>query len=140
MATCLTPRFLTVAARKSCAWFTAIFDPLPTRDDRSILIIWHVCREQPPGCVSKRFVAHFTLSVPPMPNAFDPYREAVVVETNTIWPEEYEAWDASDRGVVEAKLHADPKACTEMDYVRMHTGFCREIKVTAADLQRIGVV
>ncbi len=74
-----------------------------------------------------------------MPNAFDPYREALVVETNTIWPEEYEAWDERDRAVIESRLHADPKACTEMDYVRMHTGFCREVKVTAADLQRLGV-
>lgn len=74
-----------------------------------------------------------------MPNAFDPYREALVVETSTIWPEEFEGWDDRDRAVVEAKLHAEPQAATEMDYVRMHTGFCREIKVTAADLQRLGV-
>lgn len=73
-----------------------------------------------------------------MPNAFDPYREALVVETNTIWPVEYESWDPHARAEFEARLHSDPKACGELDYVRLHTGFCREVKVTAADVQRLG--
>ena len=73
-----------------------------------------------------------------MPNAFDPYREALVVETNTIWPDEYDDWDVRDKSAVESKLHSDPQQCTEMDYVRMHTGFCRQVTVTPADLERLG--
>jgi len=72
-----------------------------------------------------------------MPNAFDPYREALVVETNTIWPAEYEGWDTAQKLVVETRLHGDPQACANMDYVRMHTGFCREVTVTPEDIQRL---
>ena len=40
-----------------------------------------------------------------MPNAFDPYRETLVVETSTVWPDEYDAWEPSAREQLE-------KACT----------------------------
>ncbi len=72
-----------------------------------------------------------------MANAFDPYREALVVETNTIWPAELGDTPPVERAKVEAALHADPKSAANLDYVRMHTGFCREIIVSAADLQRL---
>jgi hypothetical protein len=73
-----------------------------------------------------------------MPNAFDPYREALVVETQTVWPDEYDAWDENERDQVAARLHAEPQAASEMDYVRLHTGFCRQITVTPADIERVG--
>ena len=73
-----------------------------------------------------------------MPNAFDPYREALVVEEQTIWPDEYDEWDEAERERVGSLLHAEPQAAAEMDYQRLHTGFCRQITVTAADLNRIG--
>jgi hypothetical protein len=72
-----------------------------------------------------------------MANAFDPYREALVVETSTIWPDEFEGMPRAERADLAAKLHASPQAAAEMDYVRLHTGFCREITVTAADLERV---
>jgi hypothetical protein len=34
-------------------------------------------------------------------------------------------------------LHAEPQAAAEMDYVRQHTGFCRQITVTPADIARL---
>lgn len=71
-----------------------------------------------------------------MANAFDPYREALVVEQLTIWPEEYDSWDETQRERVAAQLHADPQAAADLDYVRLHTGFCRQITVTDADMQR----
>ncbi|HEV7224127.1 MAG TPA: hypothetical protein VGN42_15565 [Pirellulales bacterium] len=71
-----------------------------------------------------------------MANAFDPYREALVVEQLTIWPEAYDSWDEAQREQVAAQLHADPQAAADLDYVRLHTGFCRQITVTDADLQR----
>jgi hypothetical protein len=72
-----------------------------------------------------------------MANAFDPYREALVVETSTIWPEEYEDWSAADRFRIEQLLHSKPQQAADLDYVRMHTGFCRQITVTEQDLERV---
>lgn len=70
-----------------------------------------------------------------MANAFDPYREALVVEIATIWPDEYDDLDEAQKQRIEQQLHADPQAASEMDYVRLHTGFCRQITVTPADLE-----
>jgi hypothetical protein len=73
-----------------------------------------------------------------MPNAFDPYREALVVETQTMWPDEYDAWEEADRERIAQRLHAQPQDAAEMDYQRLHTGFCRQITVTPADIERVG--
>ena len=72
-----------------------------------------------------------------MANEFDHYREALVMEQATIWPEQFDDWEASDRRRVEAALHADPKHCADLTYFRQHTGFCRQITVTQADLERL---
>lgn len=72
-----------------------------------------------------------------MPDKFDPYREALVMETNTIWPAEYDDWEPEDKARVEAALHADPASCSHLEYVRTHTGFCRQITVSAADIERV---
>ena len=72
-----------------------------------------------------------------MPNEFDPYREALVVETETIWPDEFDDVDLRERLTLESRLHADPQHATELLYVRTHTGFSRQITVTADDLQRV---
>jgi hypothetical protein len=69
-----------------------------------------------------------------MPDKFDRYREALVVETNTIWPAEYQDLEPTVKTRVEQALHADPKRCAHLEYVRMHTGFCRQITVTAEDV------
>lgn len=73
-----------------------------------------------------------------MPNAFDPYREALVVEHHTHWPEAYEDWSDDDKSRVEPLLHATPQEAADLDYIRQHTGFARVITVTEADLERIG--
>lgn len=72
-----------------------------------------------------------------MANAFDPYREALVVEHHTIWPDAYEDWAASDKTRIEGLLHAAPADAADLDYVRQHTGFARVITVTPADLERV---
>jgi len=72
-----------------------------------------------------------------MSNEFDPYREALVIETATIWPDEYDDWEPADRQRVEELLHAEPAQASEMEYVRMHTGFLRQITVAPADIQRL---
>ncbi|NCY03067.1 MAG: hypothetical protein EBX36_09220 [Planctomycetia bacterium] len=74
-----------------------------------------------------------------MSNAFDPYREALVVEHHTRWPAEYDDWSEADKTRVEPLLHAAPQEAAELDYVRQHTGFARVITVTSADLDRVSV-
>jgi hypothetical protein len=73
-----------------------------------------------------------------MSNEFDPYREALVVETETVWPEDYDSWEPGDRLRVETLLHSAPSDASELEYVRVHTGFCRQITVTPHDLERLG--
>lgn len=74
-----------------------------------------------------------------MPDKFDPYREALVMEQTTIWPEEFEDFEPAERQGIEKQLHADPEQCAQFEYVRTHTGFCRQITVTEDDLARLGV-
>ncbi len=74
-----------------------------------------------------------------MSNEFDPYREALVMEAVTVWPEGYEDWDPAERRRIEEQLHGDPEHAAELAYVRMHSGFQRQITVTPADLERLGV-
>lgn len=74
-----------------------------------------------------------------MADPFDPYREALVMETETVWPEEYDHFELAEKLRIEAALHADPAACANLEYVRLHTGFCRVITVTPADLERLQV-
>lgn len=72
-----------------------------------------------------------------MPNAFDPDREALVVEQHTVWPDAYDDWSAADKERIETVLHAAPEDAGELDYLRQHTGFARVITVTPADLERV---
>lgn len=74
-----------------------------------------------------------------MANAFDAYREALVVEQVTLWPDAYEDWTAEDKARVASLLHANPGDAAELDYVRQHTGFARVVTVTPADLERVSV-
>lgn len=71
-----------------------------------------------------------------MPNTFDPYREALVIETKTVWPDDLSdaPHDEQQREQIAARLHADPAHAAELEYVRLHTGFIRKISVTPADL------
>ena len=73
----------------------------------------------------------------PMPNQFDPYRDALVVEKHTVWPDEYEDWSENDRSRIEMLLHATPEEALDLDYVRQHSGFARIITVTPDDLERV---
>jgi len=72
-----------------------------------------------------------------MSNEFDPYREALVMEATTLWPEEYGDWEPTDRRRVEEQLHADPAKATQLEYVRTYTGFQRQITVAPADIERL---
>jgi hypothetical protein len=77
------------------------------------------------------------MRIPVMLNSFDPYREALVVEAATVWPEELQDVPAEVRRRVEPQLHADPARAADLEYVRLYTGFCRRITVTEDDLHRL---
>lgn len=72
-----------------------------------------------------------------MPDKFDPYREALIMETSTIWPDAFDDIDPAERARIASQLHADPEQCSKLEYVRVHTGFCRTITVTEEDLARV---
>lgn len=73
-----------------------------------------------------------------MPDKFDPYREALVMETETVWPDEYPDLDDRKKNEIEAALHSDPENCAGLSYIRTHTGFCRVITVSPEDVERVG--
>ncbi len=72
-----------------------------------------------------------------MPDKFDPYREALVMETETEWPDDYDDWEPHRRADLERQLHASPEQASQLEYVRTHTGFCRRIIVTSDDVARL---
>jgi hypothetical protein len=72
-----------------------------------------------------------------MADEFDPYREALVVETGTIWPDEFDDWEPSEKRRVEERLHAEPQQVAHLEYVRLHSGFRRQITVTQEDVARL---
>lgn len=77
--------------------------------------------------------------MPAKPDKFDPYREALVVETLTVWPKELDGPDEKERSRLESLLHAGAAEAAHLEYVRLPTGFCRKITVTPEDLVRLGV-
>ena len=70
-------------------------------------------------------------------NPWNPYRESLVLESETIWPEELNLVHPTDRQRIETQLHADPAQAENLEYVRLYTGFSRRITVTAADVARL---
>lgn len=72
-----------------------------------------------------------------MPDKFDAYREALIMEHETVWPEEYDHLEPEEKSRLEEALHADPENASVLEYVRVHTGFSRKITVTAEDLERV---
>lgn len=72
-----------------------------------------------------------------MADQFDPYREALVLETDTVWPDEYDGWDFAQKSMVAHRLHAEPAQASHLEYVRLHSGFCRRIYVTPEDIERV---
>lgn len=72
-----------------------------------------------------------------MPDKFDPYREALVMETQTIWEAEIGGLDEAAKARIAERLHAEPQQAANLVYVRTHTGFCRQITVTPQDVARL---
>ncbi|MEW4564520.1 hypothetical protein AB1K70_18410 [Bremerella sp. JC770] len=72
-----------------------------------------------------------------MADKFDPYRESLIIEEKTIWPDELADVPVEKRGNLARQLHADAASCGQLEYVRLHTGFCRQITVTREDVARL---
>jgi hypothetical protein len=72
-----------------------------------------------------------------MADKYDPYREALIVETSTVWPDEYDHLEPREKLHLEMALHASPKEAAQLEYVRVHSGFCRQITVTPQDFERV---
>ena len=50
-----------------------------------------------------------------MADKFDAYREALVMELATVWPEEYDAWEVGEKSRLESLLHASPEDAADLD-------------------------
>ena len=72
-----------------------------------------------------------------MADKFDPYREALVVENDTVWSPECDDVTADEKARIGAALHQSPQDCAQLEYIRQHTGFCRRITVTPEDVRRL---
>ncbi len=70
-------------------------------------------------------------------NPWNPYRESLVLESETIWPEDLKLVNPADRARIEAQLHADPAKAEQLEYIRLYTGFSRRITVTPGDVARL---
>ena len=68
---------------------------------------------------------------------FDPYRESLVMETTTVWPAEFDEMATAQKSQIAEALHNEPESCANLEYVRMHTGFCRQITGTEEDVDRV---
>jgi|TARA_B100000700_G_scaffold220813_1_gene243059 hypothetical protein len=65
---------------------------------------------------------------------YDVYREALVMEEDTVWPEDVEI---ANKAIIHRALHDGAEDCASIEYVRTHTGFCRRITASAEDIQRV---
>jgi hypothetical protein len=70
-----------------------------------------------------------------MSDEFDPYREALVIETLSTWPEDCDL-GPQEKAKIAAAVHADPENASNITYTRMHTGFRRDIAITDDDIAR----
>ena len=69
-----------------------------------------------------------------MANKYDVYREALVMEEDTVWPE---GVAVANKAIIHRALHDSADQCAAIEYVRTHTGFCRKITASDEDIQRV---
>lgn len=70
-----------------------------------------------------------------MADKYDVRTESLVVEMLTEWPADLGHVPLADRPRIERELHARADRVGQLEYVRTHTGYCRKIVVTSADLE-----
>jgi len=70
-------------------------------------------------------------------DAFDPRLESLVVETTTFWAAETQGLSEEEKESVARAIQRQPQLASQIKYERTHTGFIREITVSAVDIQRL---
>jgi hypothetical protein len=70
-------------------------------------------------------------------NKFDPRVDSLVVETKTNWGADMQDISDEDRHWLARAIHQKPQLASQVKYERAHTGFTREITVTAGDIERL---
>lgn len=70
-------------------------------------------------------------------NKFDRRLESLVVETRTQFGPEVTGLSKDDAAWISKAIHAKPQLASQIIYERAHTGFIREITVSAADVARL---
>jgi hypothetical protein len=70
-------------------------------------------------------------------NKYDPRLESLVVETRTFWADDVQDLSEEDKHWLATAIHARPELAGRINYERAHTGFTREITVTADDVARL---
>ena len=68
---------------------------------------------------------------------YSPQLEYLVMETRTNWDPEVGELSAEERARLSEKAHQKPQEASTILYERSHTGFTREITITAADVKRL---
>ncbi len=70
-------------------------------------------------------------------NTFDRRIESLVVETRTRFATDATGLAAADAHWVSQAIHQKPHLASNISYERTHTGFIRDICVTAADIAKL---
>ncbi len=68
---------------------------------------------------------------------YDRKLEILVMERRTSFAPELTELSDDDRRWLAEALHAEPHRASQVRYERQHTGFCREIVATRADVERL---
>ncbi|MGE3315445.1 MAG: hypothetical protein AB7O26_10040 [Planctomycetaceae bacterium] len=70
-------------------------------------------------------------------NKYDARVDSLVMETRTFWDPETAKLKPEDKEWLAQAVHRAPEKASKVQYERSHTGFTREITVTAADVERL---
>lgn len=70
-------------------------------------------------------------------NKYDARVDSLVIESRTLWDSSVGKLSEEDKSFLAKMVHQAPAKAAKIAYWRSHTGFSREITVTADDIARI---
>lgn len=70
-------------------------------------------------------------------NKFDPRMDSLVVETRTEFADDVRGISDDDRKWLATAIQRTPALASKISYERTHTGFIRQIVISAADVARL---
>ena len=68
---------------------------------------------------------------------YDARVDSLVIESRTFWDDSVGKLSEEDKTILAKLVHRSPASAAKVAYWRSHTGFTREITVTAEDIARI---